>query len=180
MKQTFRPWVVASLCVPLIITVGTGCSRSVKLGATAVHELQAVGKASSEVALSAEEVSRQSRLYGVSADAMSSVADSVDTQPGWSDPLTDINNLYRQSKDSKTVQLAVSVGCDGLTGKLTSQDTLYTSLGGAVQGLGPNKAKNFMDSTKDLNEKLVRIARTGNDQAKAAAAWLCYTYQNAP
>jgi hypothetical protein len=53
-------------------------------------------------------------------------------------------------------------------------------LGGAVQGLGPNKAKNFMDSTKDLNEKLVRIARTGNDQAKAAAAWLCYTYQNAP
>ena len=180
MRKQYRHWAYPILCAVTVATLAASCNGAVKLGSSAVHELQSVGKNASEVSLGAEELANQSARYRVRPEVMTAVAENVDSQPGWSDPLEAVSNLYRQSKDAAMAQLAVSVGCDGLTGQLTSQSQIIKSLGGAVQGLGPNRAKNFIDSTKDLNEKLVTIARGGNDQDKAAAAWLCYTYQNAP
>lgn len=170
----------ALLGAVLLALVCSGCG-GVKLGTGATSQvLRTVGQSTGEISASADDIARQSRLYGVSQDAFTSVAQNADATSGWTTAQARVVNIYRITKDDKATQVAVSLGCDGLTGKLTSTAEIRESLSGAIEGLFKDQLENLVQSTKDLQENLDRIRRTGTEKDRAAAAWLCYAYQVAP
>jgi hypothetical protein len=142
-----------------------------------------LGRETGEIKVASSVMADQAALYGVSAESVTAVAGTADTQHGWTWPQLSIDQMAdfaKEAKNNKVVSAGVGIACDGMAGKLQDQEQKVASLNSALVGMAYNDQVSFHAANKDLVEKLAYIKKEGSPPDKAAAVWLCYAYQVIP
>jgi hypothetical protein len=168
---------VASACTVGLLLVACGSSGA-RVAPRAVDEAAAAfGGAGRTLELSGDDVSRLAAEGGVTDEAIRSMAPQTDAQPLWRRAV-DAARTVDQRTAGPARDVALGAACDAVNGKIRTEEQLYASLAGQLQGLSRSQLDSIFRATLEMHRDLL-TARTSEDPDQRTAAVLtCFTLQS--
>jgi len=159
-----------------------GCSGSggVTIARAASHEAaELAGVRAQAIELTGADVTRLAKKVNVPEDEIRQVAPQLDSQTSWQRTLAAGQGL-RRAADDPLGKVAIGVACDGLNGKIRSEQDLETSI--FVQGgglLSQGKALAVRQAAQELYANLVAASQSDDPHLRATVALTCFAVQKA-
>jgi hypothetical protein len=171
-----RSLVLAALLAAVVLGGCGGGGVRVAAGAADQAAVAIGGVGGQVVELSADDVARMARVGAVSEDAIRAAAGQADEQPQWARWMASARQVAART-DNEVRDVALGSACDALNGEITTEQELYESLAGQLEGLTQSELESVYTATLDLYGNLAEAVQSGDPARRVSALIACYTLQ---